>query len=114
MKVSISLFCILLIQSHLVGLISTFLPPQTVPAASAPARAVWAVAVIFGWASAHCLAELIPSFTAKALSCNEVAAESCTSGLKFPKSLIPCKVFCAAASVIELTALSVIVPLPNP
>ncbi|SUA20918.1 Uncharacterised protein [Neisseria gonorrhoeae] len=62
-----------------------FLPPQTVVAASATARAVWAVAVIFGWASAHCLAELMPSFTAKALSCNRLAAASCASGLKFPK-----------------------------
>jgi hypothetical protein len=79
----------------LVGLSSTFLPLQTVPAASATARAVWAVAVIFGWASAHCLAELIPSFTAKVLSYNALAAASCAFGLKFPKSLIPCKVCCA-------------------
>ncbi|EQD01988.1 putative mafB-like protein [Neisseria meningitidis NM3141] len=79
----------------MVGLSSTFLPPQTVVAASATARAVWAVAVIFGWASAHCLAELMPSFTAKALSCNRLAAASCASGLKFPNSLISCKVCCA-------------------
>lgn len=77
-------------------------------------RAVWAVAVMFGWASAHCLAELILSLTAKALSCNVFAAASCASGLNFPKLLIPCRVCCAAVSVTGLTTLSVIAPIPNP